>query len=118
MSTRQTFPETAGEAKVVKVTDGNGTQHTVLMTKVDGNAYPPMADNGFRSEYVFYQVVAAGVVAAHYDPRKLIRDAPFVGRNDAAFEFMVSVHDGVIPWGKVPNGGEIDPDRLQAMLNG
>jgi len=118
MSTQPTMPDDAGEVKVVNVTDGNATDHTVLMTKVDGRAYPPLRDKGFRGDYVFFQVVDAGVVAAHYDPRKLRQNAPFVGSNDASYKFMLGVHDDVIPWGDVPNGEEVDPQMLEELLNG
>lgn len=119
MSTRTgRFPETAGEVKVVNVVDNRATDHTVLMTKVDGQSYPPLADKGLRGEYTFFQVVGAGVVAAHYDPRKLRREAPFVGKNDTSHKFMIMVDDGTISWEKIPNGEEIDPDRLQELADG
>jgi len=118
MSANSNFPETAGEVKTVNVVDERATDHTVLMTKVDGNAYPPMRDKGFRGEYVFYQVVAAGVVAAHYDPRKLVRNAPFVSENDTLYDFMVAVHDDEIEWDDIPNGEEINPTALEELVNG
>jgi hypothetical protein len=114
----QRFPDTAGEVKVVNVVDNKATDHTVLMTKVDGGGYPPLDDKGFGGEFIFFQVVDAGVVAAHYDPRKLRMEAPFVGRNDVSYEFMVALHDGAISWGEVPNGEEIDPRRLEGLVNG
>lgn len=118
MSAGRNFPETSGEVKVVGVTDGNATDHTVLMTKVDGRAYPPLSGKGFRGDYVFFQVVDAGVVAAHYDPRKLRDTAPFVGRNDESYKFMVGVHDGDIGWDDIPNGEDLDPRMVEELLNG
>lgn len=118
MSVDNSYPEIAGETKVVKVVDNEGTSQTVMMTKVDGSAYPPLAEKGFRGDYVFYMVIAAGVVAAHYDPRKMVDRSPFVGRNDAAYDMMLGVHDDIIGWGEIPNGGTIDPEMLKVLLNG
>lgn len=118
MSTRHGFPDDAGEVKVVSVVDGEATDHTVLMTKIDGNAYPPMSDKGFRGDYVFFQVVDAGVVSSHYDPRKLRQESPFVGRNDVSYDFMVKVHDEVIRWEQIPNGEQIGPGGVEDMVNG
>ena len=118
MSIRDTFPDDAGEVKTVNVVDNEGTDHTVLMTKIDGNAYPPMRNKGFRGDYIFYQVVDAGVVAAHYDPRDLVRESPFVSRGGTTREFMLAVHDGDIEWGDIPNGQEITPTMLRDMTNG
>lgn len=118
MSVSRDFPDMAGEVKVVNVVDDSGTDHTVLMTKIDGNAYPPMRDKGFRGDYIFYQVVDAGVVAAHYDPRDLVLNAPFVSKGYSTYNFMAAVHDGEINWGEIPNGEEIGPDMIEELING
>lgn len=118
MSVTRDFPEDAGEVKTVSIVDESGTDHTVLMTKIDGNAYPPMRDKGFRGDYIFYQVVDAGVVSAHYDPRELVRQSPFVSENYLTYNFMVGVYDGEINWGDIPNGREIGPDMVEELING
>lgn len=110
--------ENRSETKVVGVKDNEGTYHTVVLARIDGNAYQAMQQKGFRSEYVIYSVIDAGVVDSHYDPRKLRQEAPYLGRNDTAYELMVGIHDDVIPWDRVVDGSVIDPVDLDEMKNG
>lgn len=110
--------EDSAEVKVVGVKDNQGTYHTVMLTRIDGNAYHAMQQKGFRGEYIFYTIADAGVVDSHYDPRKLRHEAPYLGRNDVAYALMVGIHDGIIPWDRVVDGSIIDPVDLDEMKNG
>lgn len=106
------------EAKVVGVKDNEGTYHAIMMTRFDGRAFEATKEKGFRGEYILYTVMDAGVVASHYDPRDLRREAPFIGRNDTSYELMVSIHDNVIPWDRIVNNSVVDPVTLDEMKNG
>ena len=100
--------ETAA-TKVISCNDGEATQHTIIVTKLDGESSTQLSRVGCRSETTFFMLVDGGICYGHYDPYKLQATAGPLSPSGHTIEVLRAIHFGEIKFEELEHDEEIMP---------
>jgi len=106
------------EVKVISCEDGKTTQHTVMVTKVDGRQSQQLDKAGCRSEETFFTVIDGGLCASHYDPYKFGETTLGEGIRGHTLDVIKAIHFGTIGFEELEHDEVIMPDDERLTDNG